>query len=413
MTIRQRGKDAPCSAQFQLEGRTYCFTFNGKKGMPIITSRREAREYEHELLRQLKTGTMLQHTELKNFARFFNEIYLGYSRAHKSELAQQFDTIYGKRLVDAFGDKTLQQISPRMIEEFLAKLLKTKTRYGREFSPVTVRRFYDMLNCLYNLAIRERISAENPCRLVDRRLLAQLPTWENRDRWLNKYTADEEERLFAAFNEYGDHLAALTHIVLNMGVRPQCEGLKIRREHVNLTDGGFYYRVGKRDVLLPPHSLIIEKGKDGKPRVLPLNETARRIFSLLIQDATSRVWLFENRDGSRIKSVRKGFHAACTRAGIEDLRPYDLRHTFATRLVERGIHEYIISELLGHSRRVQFGTASRVTPGYAHVTWEAMRAAVHSLEHPPTQVQTGFTLKSGKSLANEANGGDLMEALSA
>ncbi|MDQ3821578.1 MAG: tyrosine-type recombinase/integrase [Acidobacteriota bacterium] len=39
-----------------------------------------------------------------------------------------------------------------------------------------------------------------------------------------------------------------------------------------------------------------------------------------------------------MKAIKKGFAAACIRAGIEDLRPYDLRHTFATRLLERGVH---------------------------------------------------------------------------
>jgi hypothetical protein len=38
---------------------------------------------------------------------------------------------------------------------------------------------------------------------------SRSPTWQNRERWLNKYAADEEERLFAAFNEYSEHLVAV------------------------------------------------------------------------------------------------------------------------------------------------------------------------------------------------------------
>ena len=90
-----------------------------------------------------------------------------------------------------------------------------------------------------------------------------------------------------------------------------------------------------------------------------------------------------NRDGGPLQSIKKGFAAACERAEINDLRPYDLRHTFATRLVERGAHHFVISALLGHSTPLTgFGFASRITPGYAHATWEAMVAAVESLEHP-------------------------------
>jgi integrase len=101
---------------------------------------------------------------------------------------------------------------------------------------------------------------------------------------------------------------------------------------------------------------------------------------------------------------RKGFAAACERAGIDDLRPYDLRHSFATRLEERYVHQYTISALLGHARPVSgFGHESRVTPGYAHATWEAMQRAVESLEYSPTEIVV-FGSQSGKSQANRAEG---------
>ena len=97
-----------------------------------------------------------------------------------------------------------------------------------------------------------------------------------------------------------------------------------------------------------------------------------------------------------IKSIKKGFAAACARAGIEELRPYDLRHIFATRLVERNNHVLIISELLGHSTLVSgFGFASRIT----RATWDAMRRAVDSLQYAP--VKSVFEQKSSKSQANE------------
>jgi site-specific recombinase XerD len=108
----------------------------------------------------------------------------------------------------------------------------------------------------------------------------------------------------------------------------------------------------------------------------------------------SRRWLFA-KDSKPIKSIKKGFASACSRAGIDDLRPYDLRHTFATRLVERNVHVLIISESLGHSTLVSgFGFASCITPGYAHAAWDAMRRAVDSLQYVP--VESVFEQKSNK-----------------
>jgi hypothetical protein len=41
--------------------------------------------------------------------------------------------------------------------------------------------------------------------------------------------------------------------------------------------------------------------------------------------------------------------------------------------VERNVQTIIISELLGHTQPLQgFGCASRITPGYAHATYDAM-----------------------------------------
>ena len=146
-------------------------------------------------------------------------------------------------------------------------------------------------------------------------------------------------------------------------------------------------------------ALLVAHGKDGRTRMVPLNETARRILQVLCGDSTTGDWLFVGRAGRPLGSIKKGFAAACERAGIEGLRPYDLRHTFATRLVERGVHPYVISALLGHSMPVSgFGHESRITPGYAHATWETMVRAVESFEHPPAAL-TVFQPQSGKSQA--------------
>ncbi len=398
MTIRQRSSGGFCSAQFWIEGELYQFTFNGKKGMPLITSKKEAKEYEIDLKRQIKTGTLLKDSDLKNFAKFFDEIYMDYSRKHKVPLAVEFDEFNGKRLVDEFGAKTLTQISPRMVENYLVQLLQTKTQFDRPHSPVTVRRHYSMLNQLFNMAIRERVTNDNPCRLVSRTVLKNLPIWQNRDRWLNKYSPEEEERLFAAFGEYGEHVAAICRIVLNTGIRPPKEVLAIRKEHVNLSNEQRYCKVERTDMLIPPWAVLVAKGKNGQPRVLPLNSTAQSVFAILVTNATKEGWLFTNRNSQPMKAIKTGFTKACTRAGIENLRPYDLRHTFATRLLERGVHHFIISALLGHSTQTTgISYASRMTPGYAHATWRAMKAAVESLEQP-LQLKQG--LDRGKIVAN-------------
>lgn len=220
-------------------------------------------------------------------------------------------------------------------------------------------------------------------------ILKEFPSLQPRKRYLNKYAEDEEERLF---RELDGKLRTICRLLLNTGLRPPKEIMKVEKAHVNLTAKPKHYKFTERDgehlmgkhVILPPYALLIVHGKNGTTRIVPLNSIAYSILEILCADMATGDFLFLNREGTQQESIKKGFASACERAGIENLRPYDLRGTFATRLVERGVHQYVISALMGHVLPTDgFWHESRITPGYAQATWESMLYAVESLEHPP------------------------------
>ena len=91
------------------------------------------------------------------------------------------------------------------------------------------------------------------------------------------------------------------------------------------------------------------------------------VFTLLVEDTTTGGWLFTNSKGERMKSIKKGFTAARVRTGSEDLRPDDLRHTFAIRLLDRGVHQ---------SRDLR-ATRARNRRSLASAMSQASRPAMH------------------------------------
>ena len=117
--------------------------------------------------------------------------------------------------------------------------------------------------------------------------------------------------------------------------------------------------------------------KTSKRRSVPLNQGAR---SVLLNRANFRAehcpaspWVFAHKDGSRIKDVKRSFKTACDRAGIDDFRIHDLRHTCAAWLVSDNVPLTAVRDLLGH-------TTVKMTERYAHLAPENVRTAVGVLD---------------------------------
>lgn len=80
---------------------------------------------------------------------------------------------------------------------------------------------------------------------------------------------------------------------------------------------------------------------------VPMNRRAYRYLRVLRAAATCEhviEW-----GGHRVLSIKKGFRAACFRAGIKGATPHILRHTAASWMAEKGVDMFRISRYLGHS----------------------------------------------------------------
>jgi integrase/recombinase XerD len=141
-----------------------------------------------------------------------------------------------------------------------------------------------------------------------------------------------------------------------------------------------------RNVLTADERVLTIKGKGGRERLVPLNDTARQAIAAHLaavredEQTGKRVspWLFPSSGGQHLTRQRFGqeLKALALAAGLEPARvsPHVLRHAFASHLLERGADLRTVQQLLGHAD-------ISTTQIYTHVIEERLRRLVE--EHHP------------------------------
>ena len=116
----------------------------------------------------------------------------------------------------------------------------------------------------------------------------------------------------------------------------------------------------------------LKQTKNGKARALPFNETLWSLFTGL-RTRQDVAWVFHDSEGRRYADIRHAFDRACKAAGMTDFHFHDLRHTFASWLIMRGVPLATVSNLLGH-------TSPTMTLRYAHLSPKHLTSAVRVLD---------------------------------
>lgn len=145
-------------------------------------------------------------------------------------------------------------------------------------------------------------------------------------------------------------------------------------------------RLDVEDIDLSSGSVRVT-GKGRKQRQVPITDPARRALVTYLRQARgallSRVpgpkqppALFINSRGGRlgVRSVRAMIEKYVRSAGGSAIGPHDLRHSFATHLLDGGADLRAVQELLGHE-------SLATTQVYTHVSTERLRA-VYEHTHP-------------------------------
>ena len=121
------------------------------------------------------------------------------------------------------------------------------------------------------------------------------------------------------------------------------------------------------DVALEESELRLPEGKTGA-RVVPLSPSAMKLLAGLPR-LEGNPWVIPGRKpGAHMSNVDQAWQAVRAKAGLEDVRIHDLRHSYASRALALGESLPMIGKLLGHS---QVETMAR----YAHLARDTVREA--------------------------------------
>lgn len=320
-------------------GRERQFKIGSAQMLTVAQARRKARmvlaeaalggdpQKEREKLRSIPT-----------LAEFARNTYLPYAKNVKRSWKTD-ETILRIHILDKIGRFALDEITNQAIADLLRRMQDTGYASG------TTNRALVLLRYMFNLAAKWGVpgAGKNPT--------AGLKTAPDacHERFL---TADETQRLLSALDADENQIAARAIKLLLLTGARRNEITQAKWEYINWDQ----------------RTLLVPRSKSGRPRLIRLNSAALAVLSS-VQRLENNPFIFPSPvTGRASPSLHFPWLRIRKRAGLVNIRLHDLRHSFASFLVNQGVSLYIVQGLLGHLH-------ARTTQRYAHLANETLRDA--------------------------------------
>ena len=323
------------------------------KGYPAISetfdrktdAKRWAAEKESEIRQgqYFKTVEALKHTLSDVIIRFKQDI-LPHRRSDVKKVGMHLDW-WGNQI----GAYRLSDITPPRLAELRDKLSYEPNEKAKLRSPSTVNRYIASLSIALTHAVEWGWLQENPLFKVKKK---------SEPKGRVRFLSPEETKalLKNCKNSKSKYLYSLVILALSTGAR-----------------WGELIHLSWKDIDLKNQVIRLERTKNGERRTLYLRGEALRVVTALSQEKVvdSRS-VFPSRDGKSYADIRDAWELALERAGIEDFRFHDLRHTAASNLAMNGVSPLVIAELLGHKQLT-------MVKRYAHLSNNYVAEAVEHM----------------------------------
>ncbi len=282
------------------------------------------------------------HKQVPTFVDFINEQYLPYIKTYKSSWGTDV-SLLNNHLLPRFSKRYMDEIT----RQDIVKMHNERKASGAAAG--SANRLLIMMRYIFNLALRWQVSGikANPC--------AGVPLLEENNKKERYLSVEEAQRLYQAVCKSDNPM--LKHIVSMLiltGAR--------KRE---VLDAKW------QDFDIERSTWRIPVTKSGKARHVPLSDGALAVLGALPANPGSH-YVFANPETDKpYVTVYYSWNTARKQAGLADVRMHDLRHSFASLLINSGRTLYEVQHILGH-------TQVKTTQRYAHLSQDTLLDAANA-----------------------------------
>jgi integrase len=296
----------------------------------------------------------------KDYKTTFRELLTKYEENHKHQASfETFKKYCIETFKEHFGKETkLANIRYVDLETHRNHLIQKLTRHKGIRADASVNREIATLRHIFSKAVEWDMMDQNP---FEKGKSLLLKVNNQRIRYL---TEDEIKKLLDECKSQ-KHLHRIVTCAINTGMR-RGEILTLRWDQIR---NGFIY---------------LEKTKTKNRREIPVNDDLAQVFKEIRKEQGLTSKYIFNYNSKTIRRVERAFKGALRRAGIQDFKFHDLRHTFASHVIMRGGSLKDVQELLGHKTMT-------MTLRYSHLSQEHKRKAVNLLNGLTSSVKSDMS----------------------
>ena len=328
---------------YDSRGRLFEKKFADGKATKLDDARAMATKYLAKIT--LGEDPFAKKKELKlipTMEEFTRNSYLPFAKSYKKSWATD-EGLIRNHINPYFGKMYLDEIKQKDFIDFISK-------HSNTHKPGSVNRVIILMRYIMNCAIRWEIPN------IHKNPTSGVPLREENNKIERYLNADEATRLMDQIrNSPNTMLYYIIGMLILTGAR--------KREVLDAKWADFD---------LERQTWRIPLTKAGKARYVPLSEGAIALLNQVPKLDRCK-YVFANPASKQpYISIFCAWNTARNKAGLKDVRIHDLRHSFASFLVNSGRSLYEVQKILGH-------TQIKTTQRYAHLSQDSLRAAANEV----------------------------------